>query len=116
MLLAAMRRSRFPLATESAREFRESDFALPHRALLLPHRDFLRDRGAGLHGPVGKGASTKDLICSNSLRSAGRLSRWLSAPPLLLLPLLPPPPGLITALIDIITAPIATHMRDMPIG
>jgi len=52
------------------------------------------------------GVLTKDLVCSSSLRSAGRLFRWLSAlrlSPRLLLPL---QQGLITARID-------TRMRIM---
>jgi hypothetical protein len=42
--------------TESAPEFRESDFALPHRVLLSPHPNFLRAPGCRPHiRPVGKG-------------------------------------------------------------
>ena len=86
---------------ESARELPRKRFRTAASHLALATSELLRARECRpRQGRWGKGVSTKDLVCLVcSLRSAGRLSRWLFSPrpsPLLLLPLRQ---GLITALI-----------------
>jgi hypothetical protein len=96
MYAAAMRRRCFLFAVKSSRNDPQIVFALPHRIMFSPQRDFLRASECRRHARRWElGVSTKDEVWSSFLRVAGRLSRWLSVRRRSPRPFHPLPPGLI---------------------